>query len=188
MDSRLSQYSLIFIMTCLLAACGFQLRGVGSMAIPEAWKSMYLVTNSPNSDFSRDVVSQLAANDVQWTDRENATFRLVLSPELFKQRNLSLNSEARVAELELTMSSKFRIVDARNEEIMPLTTVMVVEQMENNPRNVVGKASEVRLIQGEMSSELAAQIMRRISFYAASFQYSTPASLPTTTPASVPAR
>jgi LPS-assembly lipoprotein len=112
----------------------------------------------------------------------------VLSPELFKQRNLSLNSEARVAELELTMSSKFRIIDARNEEVMPLTTVMVVKQMENNPRNVVGKASEVRLIQGEMSTELAAQIMRRISFYAASFQYSTPASLPTTTPASVPAQ
>ena len=105
MDSRLSQYSLILVMTCLLAACGFQLRGVGSMAIPDAWKSMYLVTSSPNSDFSQDVVSQLAANDVQWTDRENATFRLVLSPELFKQRNLSLNSEARVAELELTMSS-----------------------------------------------------------------------------------
>ncbi len=114
MDSRLSQYSLIFVMTCLLAACGFQLRGLGSMAIPEAWKSMYLVTNSPNSDFSRDVMSQLAANDVQWTDRENATFRLVLSPELFKQRNLSLNSEARVAELELTISSKSSIFDARH--------------------------------------------------------------------------
>ena len=188
MDSRLSQCSVILVTTCLLAACGFQLRGVGSLTIPEAWKSMYLVSNSPNSDFSRQVVSQLAANDVQWTDRENAAFRLVLMPERFQQRNLSLNSQARVAELELTMSSEFKIVDARGEEVMPLTNVIVVKQMENNPRNAVGKAAEVQLIQGEMYSELAAQIMRRISFYAASFQYSTPASRPTTTLAPVTAQ
>jgi LPS-assembly lipoprotein len=188
MYSRLSQYSVTLVMTCLLAACGFQLRGVGSSAVPEVWKNMYLATDSPNSDFSRDVVSQLDANDVQWTDRENATFILVLSPELFKQRNLSLNSQARVAELELTMSSQFTIVDARSEVIMPLTTVLVVKQMENNPRNEIGNASEIRLIQGEMRSELAAKIMRRISFYAASFQYSAAASLPTTTPADSPAQ
>ena len=188
MGSRLRQCSVILVITWLLAACGFQLRGVGNMAIPEAWKSMYLISNSPNSDFSRDVVSQLAANDVQWTDRENAFFGLVLMPERFQQRNLSLNSEARVAELELTMSSEFKIVDARGKEIMPLTTVVVVKQMENNPRNAVGKAAEVRLIQGEMYSELAAQITRRISFYAASLQYSTPAPLPTTTLAPVTAQ
>ncbi len=185
MDSRLCQHSIILVVICLLTACGFQLRGVGSMAIPEAWKSMYLASSSPNSDFSRDVVSQLAANDVQWTDRKNAAFELVLMPARFQQRNLSLNSEARVAELELTMSSEFKIVDARGDETMPLTTVRVVKQMENNPRNVVGKAAEIRLIQGEMRSELAAQIVRRISFYAASFQYSTPASLPTTAPTPV---
>ena len=185
---NLSQASLILIMTCLLAACGFQLRGVGSAAIPDAWKRMYLDTDSPNSDFSRDVVSQLVANDVQWTDRENANFSLVLGQDRFKQRDLSLNSEARVAEIELTMSSQFSIVDANNEVIMPLTTVLVVKQMENDPRNVVGKASEVRLIEGEMRSELAAKIMRRISFYAASTEYSTPASAATTTSVSAPAQ
>ena len=66
------------------------------------------------------------------------------------------------------MSSQFTIIDAGNEVIMPPTKVLVVKQMENNPQNVVGKASEVRLIEGEMRSELAAKIMRRISFYAAS--------------------
>jgi len=86
------------------------------------------------------------------------------------------------------MSSQFTIIDARSEVIMPLTTVLVVKQMENNPRNEVGNASEIRLIQGEMRSELAATIMRRISFYAASFQYSAAASLPTTTPADSPAQ
>ena len=81
MRNRLSQASVILIMACLLAACGFQLRGVGSMLPYRKHGSACIWSrNSPNSDFSRDVVSQLAANDVQWTDRENATFRLVLRP------------------------------------------------------------------------------------------------------------
>lgn len=175
MYRRFTHYSLILGITCLLAACGFQLRGTGSTpsaSLPDAWKSMYLVTNNPNGEFSRAVAAQLAANGVQWTDSEKADFNLVLGPEKFTQRSLSLNSAARVAEYELTMSSDFSILDTANKEIVAPTTVTVVKQMENDPRNVVGKEGEIRLIQGEMRTDLAQQIMRRISFFAASITQS----------------
>ena len=172
MYRRLTHYSLILGMTCLLGACGFHLRGVGTggPAVPEAWKNMNLVTGNPNGEFSRDISTLFAANGVLWTDSDSANFSLVLSPERFEQRSLSLNAEARVAEIELTMSSQFRVLDASKAEVMPLTTVSVVKQMENNPRNVVGKEGEMRLIQTEMYSELAQQIMRRIAFFAANSQ------------------
>jgi LPS-assembly lipoprotein len=162
-------FSLALCVTCLLTACGFQLRGTGSnsMVLPESWKSMHLVTASPNSEFSRDVIALLAANGVQWTERDKANLSLVLGGEQFQQRYLSLNAEARVAEYELTMSSQFSILDAENKEIMAPTTVSVVKQVENNPRNVVGKEGEVQMVQREMRSDLAQQIMRRISFQAA---------------------
>ncbi|MCB1706534.1 MAG: hypothetical protein KDI17_16830 [Halioglobus sp.] len=174
MYRRFTHYSLILGMLCLLTACGFHLRGMGNAgaSLPDAWKSMHLVTASPNSEFSRDVIAQLSANGVQWADRDKANFSLMLGPERFEQRSLSLNSEARVAEYELTMSSEFSIVDASNKEVVAPTNVTVVKQMENDPRNAVGKESEVRLIQGEMRSDLAQQILRRISFYAASISES----------------
>jgi LPS-assembly lipoprotein len=150
----------------LLTACGFHLRGVGGTTVPDEWKSMHLVTSNPNSEFTRAVIAQFAANGVQWTDAKSANFSLVLSPERFEQRNLSLNSEARVSELELTMSSQFRILNTVKEEVMAPTTVSIAKQMENDPNNAVGKEGEVRLIQSEMRSELADQIMRRIGFYA----------------------
>ena len=170
MYRRFTHYSLLLGITCLLTACGFHLRGMGTAgaSLPDSWKSMNLVTASPNSEFSRDVIAQLSANGVQWTDRDKANFSLLLGPERFEQRSLSLNSEARVAEYELTMSSQFSIVDASNKEVVATTPVTVVKQMENDPRNVVGKEGEVRLIQGEMRSDLAQQILRRISFYSAS--------------------
>lgn len=154
----------------LLAACGFHLRGVGGTTVPEQWKSMHLVTKNPNSEFTRAVIAQFAANGVQWTDAESANFSLVLGAERFEQHNLSLNSEARVSEIELTMSSRFRILNTVKEEVMAPTTVSVIKQMENDPNNVVGKEGEVRLIQTEMRSELADQMMRRIGFYAISLQ------------------
>lgn len=185
MHRHLTHFSLILGITCLLAACGFHLRGTGStgLAFPEAWKSMYLVTGNPNSEFSRDVTTLFAANGVQWTDRESANFSLVLSPERFEQRNLSLNSEARVAEIELTMSAQFSVLDADNNEVMAETMVSVVRQMENDPRNVVGKAGEIRLTQEEMRAKLAEQILLRVSFYAASLKPqpdSTPPQPPST--------
>ena len=129
-----------------------------------------MVTNDPNSEFTRAVIAQFAANGVQWTDAENAKFNVVLNPERFEQRNLSLNSEARVSEFELTMSSQFKVLDALQQEVMAPTTVSVVKQMENNSRNEVGKEGEVRLLQSEMRSELAEQIMRRIGYFAISLQ------------------
>jgi len=42
--------------------------------------------------------------------------------------------------------------------------------MENDPRNVVGKAEEIRILKDEMRTEIAQQIIRRIDFHVASIQ------------------
>jgi LPS-assembly lipoprotein len=176
MYRRLTHYSLILGMTCLLGACGFQLRGTGTegAALPDNWKSMTLVTGSPNSEFSRDVTARFAASGVEWSGRDHANFKLVLSPERFEQRNLSLNSEARVAEFELTMSAQFSVLDANNKEVVPETTVSSVKRMQNDPRNVVGTTGEVQLLKGEMRTELAQQILQRVTFFAVARQRTSP--------------
>ena len=53
-------------------------------------------------------------------------------------------------------------------EVMPPAIASVTQQMENDPRNVVGKEEELRLIKSEMRTELAHQLLRRIGFFAAS--------------------
>jgi LPS-assembly lipoprotein len=170
MHRRLASYTFILGMSFLLGACGFQLRGTGVTTVPESWKSMHLVTDNPNSEFSREVKTRFAANGIQWMDSEDANYRVVLGPERFSQRNLSLNAQARAAEFELTMRSKFSVLDAHNTVVLESTEARVVKQMENDPRNVVGKAEEIRILKAEMRAELAQQIMRRIGFYAASTQ------------------
>ena len=171
MSRRLARYSIVLGITCLLAACGFQLRGTGGeAALPSGWDKMHLVTGNPNSEFSQTVRTVFTTNGIQWTDRANANYSLLLGPDRFTQANLSLNREARVSQLELTMQTNFSVLDANGQEVMPDTTAVVLRQMENDPRNVMGKSEEVRILQSEMRTELAQQMIRRIGFFATSKQ------------------
>jgi LPS-assembly lipoprotein len=170
------RFSLLLAITLLLAGCGFQLRGTGPQGtvVPDEWKSMHLATGNPNSEFSREITVRFAVNGVEWMERQDANYVLQVQPEQFRQRSLSLNSEARTAEFELTMSSRFSVFDASGNPVMEEVEVSVIKQMENDPRNVVGKAGEVQLLKGEMRTELAQQIMLRIGYFAASTRPDSP--------------
>jgi len=170
MPQPLTRFVLLLGLSCLLAACGFQLRGSSSAtALPEAWKNLYLDTGNPNSEFSRELQARFSANGIVWAEeRDQAAFILRLGPDRFSQRNLSLNSEARAAEFELTLQSRFTVLKPEGgAPVIEPSNAVVVKQMENDPRNVVGKAEEIRILKGEMRGELAQQILRRIGFFAA---------------------
>jgi len=171
MQRRIASFTLILGISCLLCACGFQLRGTGGgsgAALPEPWKKMHLITGNPNSEFSRAVLRVFTTDGIQWSDKDDANYLLLLGPERFSQSNLSLNAEARVSQLELTMKTTFSVVAASGSEVIADTTASVVQQMENDPRNAMGKAEEIRIHKNEMRTELAQQVMRRIGFFAAS--------------------
>ena len=170
MQRRLVSFTLILGITCLLAACGFQLRGTGgaSAGLPDNWKKMYLVTGNPNGEFTQAVRTVFTTNDIVWTAQGDANHLLQLGPERFSKTNLSLNKEARVSQLELTMQSTFSVVDANGEETMPDTVASVIRRMDNDPRNELGMGEEVRILKSEMRTELAQQIVRRIGFFATS--------------------
>lgn len=163
----ITRIALVACMT-FIAACGFQLRGTGSgSALPDQWRSMHLLSQNPNGELSRVVESSFSASGVQWQARNEASYVLRLGPENFSQRNLSVNAQARAAEFDLQMRAEFVVLDAKGKVVMPKTSAAVNKQMENDPQNVVGKAEEVRILRGELRNELASQILRRISFFAA---------------------
>jgi LPS-assembly lipoprotein len=117
------------------------------------------------------VYTRFAANGIVWAeDRAEAAYVLKLGPERFRRENLSINAEARAAEFELTMWSQFEVLDKQGVPVITDADTSVVRQMENDPRNVVGKAEEIRILKGEMRTELAQRILRYIGFYAASTQ------------------
>ena len=94
-------------------------------------------------------------------DDSDTDLSLRLEPEQFTQRNVSLTAQARAAELELTLSAAFSLAESEQELVNARASVN--RQMLNDPRNVVGKTEELRLLREEMRRDLAAQIVRRVS-------------------------
>ena len=150
------------ILMCL-AGCGFQLKGsdAASSSAKLEGMTLQLISGQPRSELTREVSRALSATGLILLEEGDAMLRLVLQPEQFTQRNVSLTAQARAAELELILFADFTVSQQESEPID--TRATVTRQMLNDPRNVVGKTEEIRLLREEMRRDLANQIARRIS-------------------------
>ena len=150
------------ILMCL-AGCGFQLKGSDAASRSAKLKGMtlQLISSQPRSKLTREVSRALTAVGLVLLEEGDAMLMLALQPEQFTQRNVSLTAQARAAELELTLFADFTLNQQETDPIDARATV--TRQMLDDPRNVVGKTEEIRLLRKEMRRDLADQIARRIS-------------------------
>ena len=91
--------------------------------------------------------------------------------ETFEQRSLSLTARARAAELELQASVNFS-VELNEEWLIDSERITVVDQMLNDPLNVVGKTEEMRLLQEELRTALVEALTRRLDYGIAAYHAS----------------
>ena len=161
----LSRVIWLFSSLLFFVGCGFQLKGSDTENGEAQLDGMtiQLISSRSRSELTREVSRALTAIGlVLVTDAEQeALLVLTLQPEQFSQRNVSLTAQARAAELELTLAADFTLVQPERDIIDARATV--TRQMLNDPRNVVGKTEEIRLLRDEMRRDLADQIARRIS-------------------------
>ena len=153
----------VFTSLLLMVGCGFQLKGsdAGSSSAKLDGLSIQVISGQPRSELTREVSRALSASGLTLLDEGDAMLRLRLQPEQFTQRNVSLTAQARAAELELTLFTDFTLIQPEADPSDARATV--TRQMLNDPRNVVGKTEEIRLLREEMRRDLADQIARRIS-------------------------
>ena len=149
------------ILMCL-AGCGFQLKGSDAASSAQIeGMTLQLISSQPRSELTREVSRALSATGLMLLEEGDAMLMLVLQPEQFTQRNVSLTAQARAAELELTLFADFTLNQQESDPIDARATV--TRLMLDDPRNVVGKTEEIRLLREEMRRDLADQIARRIS-------------------------
>ena len=162
-QSALGRWICLSAILMCLAGCGFQLKGsdaANSSAKLEGM-TLQLISSQPRSELTREVSRALSATGLMLLEEGDAMLTLVLQPEQYTQRNVSLTAQARAAELELTLFADFTLNQQASDPIDARATV--TRQMLNDPRNVVGKTEEIRLLREEMRRDLADQIARRVN-------------------------
>ena len=159
---RLAKLACLLAVFLCLMSCGFQLRGADPNGASTGLQGLELrlISVQPRSDLTREVSRELSNAGAVLTDATGSALQLTLQAEQFSQRNVSLTAQARAAELELTLSVNF--VLEQTEQGPTDARATVSRQMLNDPRNIVGKTEELRLLREEMRRDLAAQIVRRI--------------------------
>src|SRR4051812_6266696 len=127
---------------CVLAACGFQLRGSNADAtIP--FKTIYIALPENSSlgvELKRNIRSGNGTQVVRGKTDTQAILEVL--DEMRDRQVLSLNSQGRVREYALIYKLRFRVVDNAGKEFLPPTLITLKRDMSFTESQLLAKESE----------------------------------------------
>lgn len=148
------------IISAILSACGFELRGVADLS----FKTIYI--QGPKLTVTRDLERMLKVNGIKLVEKsEDAELMLELMSESNQKRILSLSGGGLVREFELIYMLNFRIRNAKNPLWDQVQTVRGRRDFSYNDNAVLGKAEEEARLIADMRNDAIRELMRRLSAY-----------------------
>lgn len=154
--------SLVLALTCLLAACGFQLRGTSGFAsVPARVQTLVLDDTTTSNAFARSMRRALQDSGITLVD-SGAYPRLVLGPEETGERTVSLDSTARAGEFSLRLSMSFTLEQGGNMLLGPELVVREAIYLAD-PQNAIAKNEEAELILSELRRGASMEIMGQLA-------------------------
>ncbi len=152
--------SLILLMSLLLAACGFHLRGQAGMP----FSTLYLDAANPTTAFIGELRRSLEANDVKLVNSaEQAEVVLNISLEYPEKQILSLGGSGRVSEYSLRYRVSLRAYDSKHREWIPAEDIILHRDYTYDDTKILAKEAEENLLYQSMRTDMVQQILRRLS-------------------------
>jgi len=164
--SWLSKCCVAFALTLFLTACGYSLRG--SEQATTTLSQIDLIASNPNDPLVIELIGALEALsvDVSVTSEGSAqnttSIVLKLGDERLDRRAVSVNSRARAAQYELSLSSQLTLL-VGSTIVLDAVEVVVQSEYFEEIENLTGTQDEITLLTLEMRRSLVRQIIRRAS-------------------------
>jgi len=151
---------LLSLIAVLLTGCGFKMQGVTPMPFDSL-----LITIPQNSQFGADVRRSIraASPNIVIDPTTPPQARLEQVAEVRNTRIVSLNAQGKPEEFELTLAFTFRLINAKNQIILPDTTLTAARSMPFDERVVQAKEGEAATLYRDMQKSLVARMMRRLT-------------------------
>jgi LPS-assembly lipoprotein len=160
---RLAIYALSLLLTGVLSACGFRLRGAADTDLQ--FKTVYLglpENSALGSDLRRYIRSTGNAEVVNDPKQADAIVEVV-QPERRERVVLSLNAAGQPIEYTLWYRFSFRVRDNKDHELLPPTAIALKRDLTFNAAIALAKEAEAEALYRDMQSDLAQQVMRRLA-------------------------
>lgn len=152
---------LFLIMAALvLAGCGFHLRGQAAMP----FNTLYINASNPGTLFIGDLRRNLEANNVTLVEAaEQADVILDIVYEVADKQVLSLGGDGRVNEFRLNYRVSLRAYDQKQRDWLAAEELAQRRDYSFDDTQILAKEAEEKLLQDSIRSEMAQQVVRRLS-------------------------
>src|SRR5450830_845320 len=147
----------IAIFAVMLAACGFQMRGMADLAFHK------LYIQGSNLSISKSLRKTLAVNGVTIvTNSEKAELMLELMGESNEKKILSLSGGGVVREFEIFYRVNFRLRDPSSELWGPMQTIEGRRDYSYGDTQLLAKGSEEGALYDDMRADAVRELLRRL--------------------------
>ena len=151
---------LIALLSILLGACGFHLRGAQTLP----FESIYLAMPDYSEVGAALKRSIRAAGGTRIAASPNEAQAVMTVLGEAKEKNiLSLNAAGRVREFQLRYRFVFRVHDTQGREFIPQSEILLTRDFTFTDSAVLAKEQEEVLIYRDMQNDLVQQLMRRLA-------------------------
>lgn len=151
---------LVALLSTLVTACGFHLRGAQTLP----FESIYLAMPDYSEVGAALKRSIRAAGGTRIAASPNGAQAVLTVLGEAKEKNiLSLNAAGRVREFQLRYRFIFRVHDTQGREFIPQSEILLTRDFTFTDSAVLAKEQEEVLIYRDMQNDLVQQIMRRLA-------------------------
>jgi LPS-assembly lipoprotein len=153
---------IVLMLTLLLGACGFHLRGQGAFALP--FQMLYVKSANDYAPFITELKRAIEVNGVQITDTpDQAQLTLQIVSEVTDRQILSLSGGGRVREYRLQYRISLRAYDQKQQDWLAPEEVTLRRDFSYDDTQVLAKEQEEALLYQNMRSDAVQQILRRLN-------------------------
>jgi len=157
---RIAATGTAFILSGLLAACGFHLQEQAQL--PPETARLKIVIQNPYSPFARRLQILLEQNGVSVVEDAAATSILEVPVNVVRKEILTIGDNARVREYRIRHSVQFRLVDPGGEVLVKEQTLEQSRVISFDEQDILAAAQEEEFLRKDLADNLARLVIRRL--------------------------
>jgi len=155
---------LLFILSiaALLTGCGFHLRG--AYPLPPQLRTMYLQSDKPYSDLTKQIKMTLALSNVKLTaDPTQAPIILALSNENFSTYQTSVGNSTQTRNYNATYAVTYQLQNKYGNDITAAKTISNSSTITVNQNEILENSNKLNIVKQNLIRDLVMKLMFQLS-------------------------
>lgn len=157
-----ARYIICTIISLLLTACGFHLRGFVTDIHPQ-FDNIAISIQNAHRDLELLLKDGLLTYGISVTDPTHASYLLVVEQDSKHQQITNVAASTAPRQYLISYDVQFTLIKVKGPVLIPSSHVMVSRQLTINNNRILGSNYEEAVFYSEMRRDAAIQIINRLS-------------------------